>query len=233
MVGACGSGRDWIWMVFSLSVNDTAPFDSDLAQPSGTLMVTSPAGGVKRTKTWLSGMSPGGLNSFTSPPVDEPEELDPQPASTDTAAATIRVARTGTRLRVWVPLNGRAAISCLLGCRRPASTALAVSRLRSPEDLLSWSRSESAQRVEQVLDRVLLGGWVLGLPDRGEHGVVLAVDVRPGLAVERLELGLVVVPGLLVGVGRTVQAGLVAAGQADHHVVREDPELRDIGLREV
>src|SRR6266498_5945252 len=87
----------------------------------------------------------------------------------------------------------------------------------------------SAQCLQQCLNRLLLGGRVLGVPDRGEDCVVLAVDEAPGLPVERLEFGLVFVPSPFVGVDGAVQPGLVALDEVGVHAADQSTKPGYVG----
>src|SRR4051812_7619110 len=76
-VGAFDSFTAWMPMLLYLSVNVVTPWDVDWAHPSGTVKCTRVPGATWSTKTALSGMSPGGLNSVAcgAVGVDGAEEL--------------------------------------------------------------------------------------------------------------------------------------------------------------
>src|SRR3954451_24119885 len=106
-----GAGRPdscWTVTVLSLSVNETPPVMSVRAQPSGTLTVNVPSDGLYGTHTWLSGMSPSGLDSVgvatvpaDCPGEDEPPEPQPATSRAITAPRTRSRARDRVMTRGW------------------------------------------------------------------------------------------------------------------------------------
>src|SRR2546422_10942264 len=103
-VGGAEAATTSTRMVFSLSVKLTPAPSSRRAQPSGTLSRHAPDGGLKETKAWLSGMSPGVL---TSPLPAEPACWEvPAQVPAEVAAAGALDAVVGLdddRAPWWVP----------------------------------------------------------------------------------------------------------------------------------
>src|SRR5438105_5147569 len=99
-------------IVFSLSVKLTPPPSSRRAQPSGILSRQLPAGALKGTKAWVSGMSPGVFTSALPPEAacwDGPGQgaaAPPAPAPEPDApggAVDPGEDRAPARLAPWVP----------------------------------------------------------------------------------------------------------------------------------
>jgi hypothetical protein len=109
-----------------LSVNVVVAPAVDEAQPSGIFTENAAPGGVNATKAWLSGMSPGGLDSVAGCPdsdVDAEEVTDVGadalgdggagvPEHADTAHVTASISPPSTTFRPHMTPPGCPPITC-------------------------------------------------------------------------------------------------------------------------
>src|SRR3954454_24600071 len=181
-LGGREAGRLSRRMVLSLSVKTTAPPLRRCDQPSGTLTLKPRPGTAKRTKAWLSGMSPGGFFSGALGlgllELEPPQAVRLSAASSPAAVAYERGAmaadrRPGRSAPCARQVNAR---SKLVPARAGGRN---VSPVVDPAILVVEDDDASASALARVLDS---HGYAVRRVDRG----------RPALAAAGEDVGLVI-----------------------------------------